>query len=236
MDKDAHFKMFLEEFKANKILQKYLQKKGLEFVKLLGEGRSAWILVVKQTKDLKKDKEHQNKSIRMNFDTLSKTLAPIGFLTIKLEKKRSTRSEMVEKETKYMKLANKVKIGPKFVDSDVKGRFIVYEYFDAISLINYLDKFDKKEFVGFLKSLFAQGKKLDEIGLDHGQLVGKGTNIMVLKNGKPIIVDFEKASNKRRAHNVNVLISYFFNEKSPIHPVVKKILGKELEKIQSEWL
>ncbi|MDD4983453.1 MAG: hypothetical protein PHH82_01265 [Candidatus ainarchaeum sp.] len=220
MNKKFHEEMFEQEFNSNSYLQKYLKKKGLEFVKLLGEGRSAWIIVVSHTAHKKNTKPQ----------------LPTRLLTIKLEKKRSTRSEMVEKETKYMNLANKSKIGPKFVDSNINGRFIVYEYFDAISLINYLDEFDKKEFVVFLKALFAQGKKLDKIGLDHGQLVGKGTNIMVLKSGKPIIVDFEKSSNNRKTHNVNVLISYFFSEKSQVADKVEKILGKDFEKIKKEFL
>ena len=243
MNKKFHEEMFEQEFKFNSYLQKYLQKKGLEFVKLLNEGRSAWIIVVKPKKQIEgkscsgQTKEKQKiKSKQTKTNETGSHFAPTPLFTIKLEKKRSTRSEMVEKETKYMKLANKAKMGPKFVDSNIKGRFIVYEYFDAIPLINYLDKFDKTEFIDFLGILFAQGKKLDELGLDHGQLVGKGTNIMVLKNGKPIIVDFEKSSNNRKTHNVNVLISYFFSEKSKVAGKVKKILGKDFEEIKKDFL
>ncbi|MFH1696416.1 MAG: hypothetical protein ABH854_00725, partial [Candidatus Diapherotrites archaeon] len=68
----------------------------------------------------------------------------------------------------------------------------------------------------FLDKLFAQAKKLDEAGLDHGQLAGKGKNILVRKKGKnyePIIIDFEKASAVRRVHNSNQLESFLMKPK-----------------------
>ncbi len=234
---DLHTKIFLEEFKSNLILQKYIKKEKLIFEKLLGEGRSSWIILFKQKQVGKKEnnssqvyaqKNKQEKTQKKELDN------PFLLLTIKLEKKRSTRTRMVENESKFLKLLNKKNIGPKFVYSNKKGNFVIYEYFDATSLIDYLDKFNKQDLVIFLNDLFKQAKTMDEIGIDHGQLAGRGTNILVLKNNLPIIVDFEKSSNTRKTHNINVLKSYFFNEKSLVYLKLEKIFGKNLEKIKKE--
>jgi len=66
---------------------------------------------------------------------------------------------------------------------------------------------------------------MDEIGLDHGQLAGKGANIIVKRNLRPVIIDFEKASQKRKCHNVNQLKSFLFrNPNSEIAKKVKEII------------
>jgi predicted Ser/Thr protein kinase len=76
--------------------------------------------------------------------------------------------------------------------------------------------------------LFRQAKKLDAIGLDHGQLGGKGKNILVKKNGKPIIIDFEKASDHRRVHNQTQLEAFLFkNPHSGIAKRIRALLGKD---------
>ncbi|MFH1663489.1 MAG: hypothetical protein ABH986_01615, partial [archaeon] len=59
----------------------------------------------------------------------------------------------------------------------------------------------------------------------HGQLAGRGVNILVCK-GLPVIIDFEKASIQRKTHNRTVLESFLFkNPHSLITKKVKEILG-----------
>ena len=70
---------------------------------------------------------------------------------------------------------------------------------------------------------------MDEIGLDHGQLAGKGRNILVRKN-RPVIIDFEKASQVRKPGNFSQLKSFLFlNPHSSISGKVKEILGEGLK-------
>ena len=72
----------------------------------------------------------------------------------------------------------------------------------------------------FLRELFAQAAALDRIGLDHGQLAGKGKNILVREN-RPVIIDFEKASAQRKAHNATQLASFIVL--SPHSEITRKI-------------
>ena len=78
----------------------------------------------------------------------------------------------------------------------------------------------KKELEKCLNELFLQAKKLDEIGLDHGQLAGKGKNILV-RNGLPVIIDFEKASQNRKCHNCTQLEAFIY--RNPNSAIAKKI-------------
>ncbi|MFH1256197.1 MAG: RIO1 family regulatory kinase/ATPase [Candidatus Diapherotrites archaeon] len=147
---------------------------------------------------------------------------------LKKEKAKSTRHEMVKKEAGNLRLANSVGVGPKLVDFSEKEKWILMEFIEGKTFSEWLFKGKpaRKELAAFLRELFAQAEKLDAIGLDHGQLAGKGKNILVRK-GKPVIIDFEKASPKRKPHNVTQLASFIvLNRNGAVAGKVRKIFGK----------
>jgi predicted Ser/Thr protein kinase len=61
---------------------------------------------------------------------------------------------------------------------------------------------------------------LTGLGLDHGQIAGRGKNILV-RNDLAVIIDFEKASQVRKCNNENKVKSFLF--KSPHSAIVKKV-------------
>jgi putative serine/threonine protein kinase len=156
-------------------------------------------------------------------------------LKLKKEKLKSTRINMVQKEASNLKKANSIKVGPKLVDFNEKEKWVLMEFIKGELFCDFIVKEPpKKDLLKVLKELFLQAKKLDKIGLDHGQLAGRGANILVTPKLKPIIIDFEKASQKRKPHNLNVLKSMLFIRNSEMGITVRSILGKkELEKLAS---
>jgi len=72
----------------------------------------------------------------------------------------------------------------------------------------------------FVKELERQARALDKIKLDHGQLAGMGRNILVRKD-LPVIIDFEKASDNRKCHNLSKIDSFLF--KSPYGAIAKRV-------------
>ncbi len=187
------------EFQKN--LSAYLKKKGLKLEKKIAKGHSSEIFLVKKGK-----KE----------------------FALKIEKTKSTRKNMAEKEVKNLRKANSVKVGPDLIDFDLKKKIILMELIKGKTFSEWLfslKKKDKKKLEKFIKKLMVQAGKLDEIGLDHGQLAGRGVNILE-RNGKPVIIDFEKASSKRKTHNKTVLEAFLFrNPESLIAKKVKEILS-----------
>ncbi len=148
---------------------------------------------------------------------------------LKIEKEDSPRREMCKKEIANLKLANKYGIGPKLIDYDAKARIILMEFIEGKTFNKWLldekKAPEKKQLLKVISGLLLQAKILDEIGLDHGQLAGKGANIIVRRNLRPVIIDFEKASQKRKCHNLNQLKSFLFmNPNSGIAKRVKEII------------
>ncbi|MEK6973103.1 MAG: RIO1 family regulatory kinase/ATPase, partial [archaeon] len=149
---------------------------------------------------------------------------------LKIEKSDSPRRNMVEKEIQNLKVANSVKVGPKLYAFDLERRIILMEFIDGITFAEFvlgkipknkeLGKIsgkgfgkisEKKELKKIINHLFKQARRLDKARVDHGQLAGKGSNILISKNkNKPVIIDFEKASQQRRPHNETQLQAFFF--------------------------
>ncbi len=185
-------------------IQSFLSARNLSLVQKLSKGYSAEIFLVRNARGKK--------------------------LALKVEKAKSPRIEMARKEAEFLRLANSTGIGPRLADFDLKQHCILMEFVDGTRFCDWVEAVkSKRALESFLKELFIQLKKLDALGLDHGQLGGSAKNILVRKrNSKPVIVDFEKASVSRKTHNLSQFLGeFFYNKRSRIGKKMKKILGGE---------
>ncbi len=181
-----------------KNLSDFLKKEELNLEKKIAKGFSSEVFLVKKEKK---------------------------FFALKIEKLKSRREEMAEREVENLKKANLIGVGPKLFVFDLKKRIILMEFIKGKTFSKWLfglkkNEKNKKILKKFIKELILQAEKMDENGLDHGQLAGRGVNILVSRN-KPVIIDFEKASTKRKCHNKTVLDSFLF--KNPYSEITKKV-------------
>lgn len=185
-------------------LQAYAKAKCLSILKKLAKGYSSEVFLVENSAGQK--------------------------FALKIEKDKSPRKDMVKKEAANLALANSVGIGPKLFDFDEENRCLLLEYVEGKPFGKWIFEkgVAKKKLQKVVDSLLTQTKKLDKIGLDHGQLAGKGANILVC-DGSPVIIDFEKASQVRKPHNSTQLESFLFKNKfSAIARTVRQIMGKDV--------
>ena len=183
------------------LLDDFLEKNDLKLIEQIAKGWTSFVYLVENSKGKK--------------------------FAIKVLREKANRKDMVKRESENLKLANSVGVGPKLVKADFERNIVMYEFVEGIPFSDWLFSTPKKTELGkFIKVLFSQAKKLDKLGLDHGQLAGRGRNILV-SNGKPVIIDFEKASTKRKVHNKAVLDSFLFMSKSGVVKKVKEIMGED---------
>ncbi len=177
-------------------LSDFLEARGLALVQKISKGYSADVFLVRN--------------------------ASGESFALKAEKAKSRRIDMVKKEAENLCLANSVGVGPKLVGFDLRAKCILMEFIDGKPFFKWLfeDSPSKKQLAVFLDDLLLQAKKLDALGLSHSQLAGKGANILV-RNGLPVIVDFEKASANRKAKNVSQLNGFLFQ--NPHGKIAKRV-------------
>lgn len=122
-------------------------------------------------------------------------------VALKIRRIDSSRDEM-KNETKFLKLANKVNVGPKVIDSS--KNFIIMEYIEGKKIIDWVGDLKGRgraaKFRKVIRKVLEDCYNLDKIHLDHGELSYIHKHVIVGKS--PCIIDFESASVDRRPSNV----------------------------------
>ena len=107
--------------------------------------------------------------------------------------------ESMEREAGFLKIANSVDVGPKFVATS--RNFLAMGLADGQKMVDWIKQdLDAQEIRSVALQVLEQCFRLDAIGLDHGELSNLNKHVIV---GKDItIIDFESASTERRVSNV----------------------------------
>jgi predicted Ser/Thr protein kinase len=156
---------------------------------------------------------------------------------LKEVREKSPRKNLCEREGKMLTRANRVGVGPKVVEVNKKGNFVVMEFIRGKEFRDwFLDREfktqkDKEKLYEMIKEIYQRILRLDEIGLSHNQLqVGKNILVVEKKDGfVPVIIDFEKATLKKKTKNLGQLDSFlFYNPHGQVAKKMRKIFGVKL--------
>jgi len=116
-------------------------------------------------------------------------------------------------EAELLGLANSVRVGPELLGCT--DDLLLMELIEGVYLGDWLEGLapaDCGQLRDVLGRLLGDARRLDEVGLDHGELVRVRRHIIV-SGGVPRIIDFESASTGRRAANVTTVVqSLFLNQ------------------------
>ncbi|MEM2148039.1 MAG: RIO1 family regulatory kinase/ATPase [Candidatus Bathyarchaeia archaeon] len=129
-------------------------------------------------------------------------------LALKIRRVDADRAKM-QNEAKMLKAANSIDVGPRLVD--VSRNFLLMQFIDGVLFPQWLEKHVKKSCLKtVLCDVLEQCWRLDEYGLDHGELSHAPKHLIVDGENKPFIVDFETASLNRRPSNVTSIAQFLF--------------------------
>jgi putative serine/threonine protein kinase len=154
-------------------------------------------------------------------------------LAVKIRRVDADRSRM-QQEAEMLKKANSVNVGPKFLG--VSKNFLLMQFVEGDLLPKWLEAPRKKvEVKRILREVLEQCWRLDEAGLDHGELSHAPKHIIVDGCRKPFIVDFETASLNRKPSNVTSICQFLFISGVVAERVAEK-LGERDKKVIIEAL
>jgi len=116
-------------------------------------------------------------------------------------------------EAEMLALANSVGVGPELLAHT--DDFLVMEFIEGPHLPTWLASRPGRRRVAWaLRRLLEKCRRLDELGLDHGELSIAHSHVLVEKPStlrpEPRLVDFESASNRRRPANLTSICQYLF--------------------------
>jgi len=139
----------------------------------------------------------------------------------------------MQHEAEMLQTANGVGVGPRLIDTS--ENFLLMEFVEGILLPKWIEtlkgKGTRKRIRRVLRHILEQCRKLDQTGLDHGELSHAPKHIIIDATDKANIVDFETASVMRRTSNITSICQYLFLGSQ----LAKKLL-KRLGEIDKEAL
>jgi len=153
-------------------------------------------------------------------------------VALKIRRVDADRKEM-EHEAEMLSKANRISVGPRLLG--LSQDFLLMEFIEGLLLPAWIQSVhgrgSAKRIRQVLREIVLQCRKMDEAGLDHGELSRAPKHVIVGREDKVRIVDFETASVRRRASNVTSISQYLF-----IGSQVAKTLRNRLGEINRESL
>ena len=152
-------------------------------------------------------------------------------VALKIRRVDADRTGM-RREGEMLRKANSVGVGPNLIDAT--ENLLVMEFVEGTLLPRWVEELRervKSRIRRVLRAVLEQCWRLDEVGLDHGELSRAPKHIIVDANDEPCIVDFETASVNRRVSNVTSICQYLF-----IGSQAAKKIAKRLGEIDREEL
>jgi len=132
----------------------------------------------------------------------------------------------LQHEAQMLAKANAVHVGPKLIG--VSKNFLLMQFIDGAVLPDWLDVHkEETPLRNVLNDILEQCWRLDNIGLDHGELSKAPKHLIVDKTQKPFIVDFETASLNRKPANVTSVCQFLFTSRGAVAKAVAAVLGEK---------
>jgi putative serine/threonine protein kinase len=145
-------------------------------------------------------------------------------VAVKIRRVDADRVDLLH-EASMLSVANSVGVAPKLMAAS--KNFLIMQLIDGDLLPNWLKtNRDAAAVKKVLRDVLEQCFRLDQAGLDHGELSKAPKHLLVDKTEKVFIVDFETASVERQAANVTAVCQYLFAGNSSASKLLAEILGE----------
>jgi putative serine/threonine protein kinase len=153
-------------------------------------------------------------------------------IAVKIRRVDADRVDLLH-EAEMLKIANLANVAPKIIAAS--KNFLLMQLIDGDLLPLWLDiNKDVLLVKQVLRDVLESCFRLDEICLDHGELSKAPKHVIVDRNLKPWIVDFETASDKRKPANLPAMCHFLFNSPGEVARTIAATLGeRNKEKIIS---
>jgi len=127
---------------------------------------------------------------------------------IKKEKAGSKAINRIPNEANYLKILNKIRIGPKLFCSDSDS--IISEYIDGPVFPEWLKKASKRHSLQVIEDIYQQCFKMDKLKISKEEMHHPHKHI-IISNNKPIMIDFERCHKTLQPMNVTQFSSYMLS-------------------------
>ncbi len=128
-------------------------------------------------------------------------------------------------EAEMLAKANAADVGPKLIDAS--QNLLLTQLIEGDLLPAWLKAHREKAAVhDVLAHVLENCWRLDEIGLDHGELSKAPKHVIIDGAQTPFILDFETASDERKPANVTAICNFLFTSSGYMARGIAEVLGE----------
>lgn len=120
-------------------------------------------------------------------------------IAIKIKNPKSKAENRIQNEIYFLKILNKYGIGPKLLSHE--RDYFCYEFIEGKNINQYI-KENKKIPKTILNNIMKQCKTMDKLKINKEEMHRPLKNV-IIKNNKPVLLDFERCHFTHRPKNVN---------------------------------
>ena len=146
-------------------------------------------------------------------------------VAVKIRRIDARRANLIH-EAELLKTANSLGVGPECLGGTAD--VLAMELVEGLSLPSWLESLKgrgrRARVRNVVRTLLEQCLRMDAYGLDHGEISRAPKNVIVARDDRPRILDFESASLMRRPSNFTSLTQYLFLGGS-ISKKIARVLG-----------
>jgi putative serine/threonine protein kinase len=145
-------------------------------------------------------------------------------VAVKIRREDADRADLLH-EAEMLTKANSANVAPKLFAAS--KNFLLMQLIDGDLLPDWLKANNNKDTVKrVLGEVLENCHRLDEIGLDHGELSKAPKHVIIDRQLRPWLVDFETASDTRKPSNVSAMGSFLFTSDGEVARNVAATLGE----------
>jgi putative serine/threonine protein kinase len=151
------------------------------------------------------------------------------YFALKIRRTDANRANMFD-EVVYQSLANSIGIGPFLVN--FSENFILMEFVNGSNIVEWYSsvRTTDERILKCTALILEQCYLLDCLKLDHGQLNRLDRHIIISKDDRPTILDFETSSAMRRVSNITSVSQSIFLH-GPIYSRLQDSINKDRTQI-----
>lgn len=137
----------------------------------------------------------------------------------------------VRNEVYWLKILNEVNIGPKLINF-TKTSFC-YEFVEGKFILDYLEGKSNKTVIKIVKNVLKQCRKMDKLRVNKFEM-HKPLKHIIIKNDKPVMIDFERCSGSLFPKNVTQFCQFLTSKHFPNLKLDKKEMIKILKEYKKD--
>src|SRR3989338_9565745 len=140
--------------------------------------------------------------------------------------KKIAKEWTIQNEVKWLKLLNKHKICPKLISFGKS--YLIEEYIEGLTISNFLKNTNKEDLKKVILNCLNQCFILDKLKVNKFEMTNPYKHIIVKKNLKPVMIDFERCRFSLNPKNVSQFVEYILKldlfkiDKDKIRKLVKR--------------